>query len=350
MMTEVGDTSTAQRTRGRWKRLALFGLAVPAVTAAAGVLVARRTPRPVTKAVRRGFEWDAARVTAALGAHEPTGVARVTDLQYRDGDPDAHLDVYYPESASGPLPTVIWTHGGGWISCHKTDFAPYYRLLAAAGFTVVSLDYSLGPEQTYPTPVHQLNDAHAYLVANAERLHVDPQRIVLAGDSAGAQLSSQLAAMITNPDYAREVGVTPALRPEQLRGVVLNCGVYDMTKMVGGPGFLARVLDQLAWAYLGTKDFLDSAAVGQMSTIRHVSAQFPPTYISGGNADPLTDMHSVPLAERLRGLDVDVTTVFYPADHKPALGHEYQFKLDNEDGRLALERTIEFLRKHTEQD
>ncbi|MFG1784154.1 alpha/beta hydrolase [Rhodococcus oryzae] len=349
-MTEVGDTSTALRTRGRWKRLALFGLAVPAVTAAAGVLVARVTPRPFTRAVRWGFEWDAARVTAALGAHEPAEVARVTDQQYRNGDPDAHLDVYFPEAAQGPLPTVIWTHGGGWISCHKTDFAPYYRLLAAAGFTVVSLDYSLGPDQTYPTAVQQLNDAHAYLVANAERLHVDPQRIVLAGDSAGAQLSSQLAALITNPDYAREVGVTPALRPDQLRGVVLNCGVYDVRKVVGLPGILGWAMDQLVWSSLGTKDFDDSAAVAQMSTILHVTGQFPPTYISGGNADPLTDSQSVPLAERLRGLDVDVTTVFYPADHKPALGHEYQFKLDNEDGRLALERTIEFLRKHTEQD
>lgn len=349
-MADIGGTKTTLRTRGRWQRLALFGLAVPAVTATAGVLVARVTPRPLTRAVRWAFEWDAARVTAALGAHEPADVARVTDQQYRDGDPDARLDVYFPESTAGPLPTVVWTHGGGWISCHKTDFAPYYRLLAAAGFTVVSLDYSLGPDQTYPTPVRQLNDAHAYLVANAEQLHVDPTRIVLAGDSAGAQLSSQLAALITNPGYAREVGITPALRPDQLRGVVLNCGVYDVRRVVGLPGILGWAMDQLLWSYLGSKDFDDSAAVAQMSTIRHVTGQFPPTYVSGGNADPLTDSQSVPLAERLRGLGVDVTAVFYPADHRPALGHEYQFKLDNEDGRWALERTIEFLRKHTEQD
>ncbi|MFC4602125.1 alpha/beta hydrolase [Rhodococcus kronopolitis] len=347
-MSEPGHDSRAPRARAR--RLALFGLAVPAVAAAAGLLVARATPRPFTRAVRWAFEWDAARVTKALGAHEPAGVARALDQPYRVGDPDARLDVYFPESAEGQLPTVVWTHGGGWISCHKTDFAPYYQLLAAAGFTVVSLDYSLGPDQTYPTPVRQLNDAHAYLVANAERLHVDPTRIVLAGDSAGAQLSSQLAALITNPDYAREVGIIPALRPDQLRGVVLHCGVYDMSKVVGGPGILARAMDQLAWSYLGTKELRGSAAVAQMSTIRHVTDKFPPAYVSGGNADPLTDTQSVPLAETLRGLGVDVTTVFYPRDHKPALGHEYQFKLDNEDGRRALELTVEFLRKHTEQD
>ena len=43
-----------------------------------------------------------------------------------------------------------------------------------------------------------------------------------------------LRALITNPDYAREVGITPTLSPDQLRGVVLNCGVYDVRKIVGG--------------------------------------------------------------------------------------------------------------------
>jgi acetyl esterase len=242
---------------------------------------------------------------------------------------------------------VIWTHGGAWISGNKSDYAPYYQLLAERGFTVVSLDYSLGPERTYPTPVHQLNEAHAYVVANAERLHVDPSRIVLAGDSAGAQLSSQLAALVTNPEYARELDITPALRPEQLRGVVLNCGIYDVEKMTGGSGIVGWGAGQSLWAYTGSRDFEDSTAIGQMSTMRHVTDGFPPTYISGGNGDPLTDKQSKPLAAELGGLGVEVTTVFYPEDHEPALPHEYQFDLDNEDGTRALERTVEFLKAHT---
>ncbi len=50
---------------------------------------------------------------------------------------------------------------------------------------------------------------------------------------------------------------------------------------------------------------------------------------------------------KLTDLGVDVTTLFYPDDHEPPLAHEYQFDLDNADGRHALDRTIEFLRKHT---
>nr|WP_241665741.1 alpha/beta hydrolase [Prescottella subtropica] len=300
--------------------------------------------------VRAVFDRSARQTTDALTAHAPSGVDAITGVQYRDGDDDAYLDVYFPAELSGTadaLPTVIWTHGGAWISGHRTNYATYYELLADAGFTVVSVDYSVGPEHRYPTAVAQLRDAHAYVLANAARLHVDPDRIVLAGDSAGAQLSSQLAAVATSDDYAREIGIVSALRPEQLRGVVLNCGIYDVPNMVGGPGVIGWGTEQSVWAYTGSKDVDDSPAVAQMSTLRHVTADFPPAYISGGNADPLTPKQSKALAARLTGLGVDVTTLFFPDDHEPPLAHEYQFDLDTADGRTALDRTIEFLRKHT---
>ncbi len=188
--------------------------------------------------VRAVFDRGAAKTTDARPKHAPDGVASITDQ-----------------------------HGGAWISGHRTDYAPYYQLIADAGFTVVSLDYSLGPEHTYPTAVEQLRDAHAYVLANAERLHVDSNRIVLAGNSAGAQLSSQLTAPATNPDYAREVGIESALRPEQLRGVVLNCGIYEVTEMVGGPGIVGWG-DKSLWAYTGTRDLANSTAMAQMSTLQ----------------------------------------------------------------------------------
>jgi len=345
--TQSESPSPSARPRSRWRRWILWVVGILLALVLAAVLAFTLSPWPGAMVVRVVFDRGAATTTSALEKHTPQGIASITDQQYRDGDSDALLDVYFPETATEALPTVIWTHGGAWISGNKSHYAPYYQLLAERGFTVVSLDYSLGPERTYPTPVHQLNDAHAYVVANAERLHVDPSRILLAGDSAGAQLSSQLAALVTNPEYARELDITPALRPEQLRGVVLNCGIYDVEKMTGGSGIVGWGADQSLWAYTGSRDFEDSTAIGQMSTMRHVTDGFPPTYISGGNGDPLTDKQSKPLAAELGGLGVEVTTLFYPEDHEPALPHEYQFDLDNEDGTRALERTVEFLKAHT---
>ncbi|GAB2654492.1 alpha/beta hydrolase [Prescottella soli] len=345
--TESPGTGVAARP---WRRRVLWTLAGLLGIVLVGVVAFVSSPWPGAMLVRTVFDRGAQKTTDALRKHAPDGVASIPDQQYRDGDDDAFLDVHFPETVADTthtLPTVIWTHGGAWISGHRTDYAAYYQLLADADFTVVSLDYSLGPERTYPTAVEQLRDAHAYVLANAERLHVDSNRIVLAGDSAGAQLSSQLAAIATDPGYARAVGIESALRPEQLRGVVLNCGIYEITEMVGGPGIVGWGADKSLWAYTGTKDLTNSPAVAQMSTLRHVTENFPPTYISGGNADPLTDKQSKALAAKLTGLGVDVTTLFYPDDHQPPLEHEYQFDLDNADGMNALAQTIDFLRKQT---
>jgi acetyl esterase/lipase len=131
---------------------------------------------------------------------------------------------------------------------------------------------------------------------------------------------------------------------------VLDCGIYE----VGGltepdpklPAIVGWGTDVTVWAYSGTRDFSDPV-IHEMSPYFHVTGDFPPTYISGGNADPLTDAQSKPLATKLQSLGVEVTPLFFPADHRPALPHEYQFNLDDADGRTALDATLAFMRRQT---
>ncbi len=261
-----------------------------------------------------------------MESHSPEGVASIANELYRPGDDDAFLDVYFPEAMAQDgvvLPTVVWTHGGAWISGSKDDRVQYFELVAVEGYTVVALNYSLGPEETYPTPVHQINDPLAYIQANADRFHIDTGNIILAGDSAGAQLSSQIATLTTNPEYAAELGITPALTANQLRGVVLFCGIYDPEGIWdAGQGIIRWGFQVSLWAYTGDRDKDGNLPLQQMSTINHVTDTFPPAFISGGNADPLTDSQSVPLAEKLDGLGVETTTLFYAEDYEPGLGHE----------------------------
>lgn len=316
-----------------------------------GAVVFAVNPWPGALLIRFVFERGAADVKVAMEAHiaANTAVATLLDQPYRENDDDAYLDVYFPESVDGSaeqLPTLIWTHGGAWISGHRDDAAPYFRLVADQGYTVISLGYSLAPEHRYPRAVHQVNDALAHIQANAERYHVDPARIVMAGDSAGAQITSQYAAIVTNPGFATEMGMTPAIAPAQLRGVILFCGIYDLVAFVeqadATSGIMQWGIREALWAWTGSRDS-DSTALQQMSTIDHVTPAFPVTFISGGNGDPLTDAHSKPLAERLQAEGVDVTTLFFPPDHEPQLPHEYQFNLDNADGQEALTQVLAFL-------
>ncbi|MGX5679989.1 alpha/beta hydrolase [Schumannella luteola] len=301
------------------------------------------SPWPAALMIRGLFEKGANDTVAEMQPYVPTsGVTAQLGLAYGDGENET-FDLFRPETADAALPTVVWIHGGAWISGQSANVDPYARILANEGYTTVSLNYTVAPEAVYPTAITQLNDALAYLVGHAEELGIDPDRIVIAGDSAGANLTSQLAVLTTNPSYASELGIEPALAAEQLRAVILNCGIYDVSGIPNAPGVGGWGFRVALWAYLGEKDWSNTPGGQEMSTLDYVTADFPRTWISGGNADPLTPTQSQPLAEKLGSLGVDVTSVFYPEDHEPALPHEYQFHLDFEDARTALQSTIDFL-------
>ncbi|WP_285115258.1 alpha/beta hydrolase [Leifsonia sp. fls2-241-R2A-40a] len=316
---------------------------VGAVVAGA-VAFARASPWPSALVIRRVFTKGARETVAEMQPFVPQETT--ADVGVDAGVDGLTFDVFRPEGADGPLPTVVWVHGGAWLSGSSRDVEPYLRILAAEGFTAIGLNYTLAPEAAYPTALRQVNAALAHIIANAGSLGVDPSRVVLAGDSAGAQLAAQLAALTTSADYAQLVGIPPALRPQQLRGIILNCGVYDLDALAGLTGLVGWGFKTAMWAYSGTKDWSDSPAGRTMSVLRHVTSRFPPTYISGGNGDGLTVTQSVPMAAALRAAGVDVTELFWPADHAPALPHEYQFHLAYPEARDAVTATVAFLRSH----
>lgn len=321
----------------------LLGIAVIGVA-----LVATSNPLPAALVIRAVFQQNAARQLEAMQPFAPTTVTNELNLRYgRAGNPNT-LDVFRPEGASGPLPAVIWVHGGAWVSGSKENVRPYVQNIAAAGFTAVALDYTVAPELSYPGALNEIDQAVAYLLANASTLGVDPTRIVLAGDSAGANMVSQYAAMVTNPGFAAWVGISPSLPAEHLRGVVLNCGIYDVSRIPEVTGLIGWGFNNALWAYAGKRDFLNAPGGEQMSSINFVTTEFPATWISGGNGDPLTATQSVPLAAKLNGLGVSVTELFWPEDLTPALPHEYQFKLDVPQGQEALASTIQFVQRVTD--
>jgi acetyl esterase/lipase len=241
---------------------------------------------------------------------------------------------------------VVWVHGGGFFAGSKGQVANYLRILASRGFTTVGVEYSIAPGATYPTPVRQASAALGYLVHNAKRLRVDARRLFLAGDSAGAQIAAQVANAISVPSYAKALGVTPAVSRSQLRGVVLYCGPYE-AGLSKGEGLYGHFVGTSVWAYSGVRDPEKRRLNPEFSVGRFVTPAFPPAFISAGNADPLLP-HSRLLAERLAKRGVKVDTLFFPDDQRPPQPHEYQFNLDADAGRIALERSVAFLSAHAE--
>lgn len=330
------------RPRGRFSRRRKIGSVI--VLAMTIVIAVSATPWPSALVIRSVFERGGKALVEEMTPYVPDAPLRTrTGVSYKPG---AAFDVFSPEGTTGPLPTVVWIHGGAWISGAQSDVDPYLRILAAEGYTTIGVGYPIAPEATYPTAVRDINEALAYIKAHADELHVDTSRIVLAGDSAGAQLASQMATLTVNPDYANLMGIEPALRKEELAATILHCGVYDLRAMADLSGIPAWGFKTALWAYTGTRDWSSTYAGSTMSTIDFVTGDLPPTFISGGNGDGLTWIQSVPYSSRLKGAGVPVTELFWPANHEPELPHEYQFHLDHPEAREARDRTLDFLSTH----
>ncbi|SDE39455.1 Acetyl esterase/lipase [Blastococcus fimeti] len=321
---------------------------MPAIVVA-GVLLAAwlAGPRPIVAVLRlltrRAGRDEAADIARRNGPLVPPGVDERLDVPYGPGR-RCRLDVFRPGGATGPLPTVVWVHGGGWIGGTKDALRDYLRVLASHGFVTVGVDYSWAPEATFPRQPREVAAAVRFVVERSDELGTDPDRLILAGDSAGAQIAACVAAAIVDPGYARLIGVDPPVEPRQLRGTVLFCGAYFLRVPPPSDRRAAQFVRLLLWSYLGVRRPALLPAGHPASVGDLLTGAFPPTFVSAGNGDPLLSQ-SHRLVDQLGRVGVPVTELFFP-DADPPVPHEYQVTLDTGTGRRALEAVVGFAHRY----
>lgn len=159
-------------------------------------LVARFVPRnPVTARTFRIIR----RALGVIGHRRPrsTDLVEVSDVVVPGppDHPDLTVRVYHPRRVSGPVPALLWIHGGGYVigSRHEED-RHSAAIAAELGICVVSVEYRLAPECPFPAA---LEDCHAALrwVGRGLDGRVDTARIAVGGASAGAGLAAGLASL-----------------------------------------------------------------------------------------------------------------------------------------------------------
>lgn len=284
-----------------------------------------------------------------IDRHAPEVLVQ-TNIAYLQ-NPALHLDIYQPHdiAALGIRPTVVWIHGGGWISGSKEHARGYFKRLADQGYNVISVEYQFAPQMIYPEQLLQINQALKFISEHAKAYHIDAQHIYLAGDSAGANLASHYAALISNPDFSRQSAITPFIQREQIKGLILHCGIYDLNAFINTAADKVKLIEwgivNLVQAYTGNKkddaDFLKS-----ISPIQYLTVNYPPVFISGGNKDFLTQTQSVPFVNALLRQKIPVTEVFYP-ESKEFLVHEYQFMMSKKASQQTFQQTIQFIQKYS---
>jgi len=326
------------------KKILISVLLITLVLFSSVFIFSKLSPWPNALLIRYEFTKDAEKVNNELKKYVPEGITSLLNIHYDETDEDAFLDIYYPskmENSSVKCPVIVWTHGGGWISGNKEQVSNYCKILAGKGYIVVSIDYSIAPEKKYPLPVKQLMNALTFLKNNAERFHINSEKFILAGDSGGAHISAQTANIITSPAYSELINIKPSLSQLQLAGLLLYCGPFDISN-VNIEGDFGNFLETVIWSYSGRKDYMNDTFFQTASVIKYITKDFPPAFISAGNGDPL-EPQSIYLARKLDSLGVNTDTLFFSKDYSPPLPHEYQFNLDTDAGKLALESSVKFL-------
>ena len=108
---------------------------------------------------------------------------------------DLTADVFTPkEIPSSPRPAIVFLHGGSWMFGNPSQFHFHSSCLASKyGFFAVSVDYRMSGEAQFPAALQNTKCAIRWVRSQAEKLNIDPNRVAVAGGSAGAHLSSMVA-------------------------------------------------------------------------------------------------------------------------------------------------------------
>lgn len=327
----------SRRSVVRATAIALLVILIP-------IVVNQITPRPLAFVLRAGVGMIEDSVNMGPYADRVERITTSDAIRVTVEDqPTAHLTLYSDGEQTPPKPVILLIHGGGWILGAASQVATYAKLLASEGYLVANLEYSLAPEHEYPTAILQSVAALDYLHANSARFGGDPTRLFVGGNSAGAQLAAQVGAIVTNPVLRQEMGVSVDVSVSDLRGVILYSGPYDF-HTVDRTDFPA--FDTFAWSYLGRKDWSTDPRLDQMSTALTATPDYPPTYLTAGDADPL-EPQTYELDAKLRAKGVDVTSRYWTGTGSD-LPHDYIFDLSTSAAQKAFVDTVKFLNDHSE--
>ncbi|MEU9715963.1 alpha/beta hydrolase [Streptomyces sp. NPDC047976] len=173
------------------------------------------------------------------------GVRRFDGVTYatRPGYRPRLLDVRVPAAARGPVPAVVWIHGGGWLEGDRRYPPPtvpaalLHGAVLAAGLALVSIDYRHSLEAPFPAQLHDVKAAIRYVRKFAGAFGIAPDRIAVWGESAGGHLAA-LAGLTgpRTPDAAALEGTEGVGTGDtSVRAVVDWYGVSDLTALRGHP-------------------------------------------------------------------------------------------------------------------
>lgn len=286
-----------------------------------------RVRRRVGAAVVDTFFLHSSRLGRLVPAADPRlhGVAVERDVPYLPvRAPDHLLDVYRPARQKGRLPVVLYIHGGGFRTLSKDSHWLFALLFARRGYLVFNINYRLAPSHPFPAAVEDACAAYRWVVENAHRFGGDVSRLIVAGESAGANLATTVTLAAT---YRRGEACTKAVFDTGVvpKAVFAACGflqVSDPERFHRRRRLNPLVLDRLAEvtdAYFCNCEVHDELGFELADPLvlleRGIAPErpLPPFFAPCGTKDPLLD-DTRRLARALGRLGASCHARYYPGE------------------------------------
>ncbi|MBP1821979.1 alpha/beta hydrolase [Mycobacterium sp. OAE908] len=233
----------------------------------------------------------------------PEEVGEVRDANVHGPAGDIAVRIYRPASMSGPVPTLVYAHGGGFVFCdldsHDGLCRSFANLIPAV---VVSVAYRLAPEHQWPAAAEDAFAVTQWAARNVDALGGDPKRIVVGGDSAGGNLAATTALM------ARDHGA-PSLGGQLLVYPMIAPNFATASYLEFGNGFY-NPRPALQWYW---DQYVPSPADRRHPYAAPMNADLhglPPAIVIIAGHDPLRD-EGIAFSKALEDADVAVTRLIY---------------------------------------
>lgn len=290
-----------------------------------------------------------------LSKPEAHGVSVLRDVGYseRSFAAEHHLDVYRPTDLDGPAPAVLYIHGGAFRILSKDTHWLMGLAFASRGYVVFNVGYRLAPRHPFPAAVHDVAEAFEWMARRGPDYGADLDRVVIAGESAGANLATSLTLMTCyrrEEDFARRVfdtGVVPV-------AAAPACGVFQVSDMQryrrrkpDFPRFVSERFDEMSQGYLGPEPaghgpLLDLAdPLTWLEREQAPDRPLPPFFLPVGTKDPLLD-DTRRLDAALRAHGAESVAKYYPGQI-----HAFHAFVFLQSARRCWTEQFEFLARHT---
>lgn len=281
--------------------------------------------------------WAIADAERDKGLTVPDDLKCFYDIPYGEHGKENLLDIYVQKNVTDKQPVIFNIHGGAWVYGSKEIYKFYCMKLAQKGFTVVNINYRLAPENVFPSALEDINNAVKFVEKYGKDYYADKDRIIIVGDSAGAQLASHYSAILTNKDFSKLFSFE--LPDVKVKALGLNCGVYDG---------MATALDseeKLFRKYLGFAESQpDEKILAMTDTMKNITSAFPPSFIMSCEEDFLLP-NAEPMYRHLKALGVPVIMKIYGKKGQTEISHVFHINCRLDEADRCNNDECEFFRK-----